>query len=91
MMRLWICTVGLAVLWSVSVYAEDLAWRFDTSARPADLAVETTIPNAEVVDVAPSAEGVSGAIPLFDSRWTYNLLLEGWTYRHVSGLCFIFR
>lgn len=71
--------------------AEDLAWRFDTSARTPDVAVEAAAVNAAEVVAEPPAEGASGTIPLFDSRWTYSLLLEGWTYQHVRGFCIIVR
>lgn len=91
-MRTQRASLAAAVLAGVvAVQAEDLAWKFDVSARPADVVVEATAANAADVSVAPPAEGASGTIPLFDSRWNYSLLLEGWTYRYVQGLFFIVR
>ena len=91
MMRFLARAAILAALAVTSVSAEDLAWRFDASARPADVTAEAVAANAGAVDAAPAAEGVSGTIPLFDSRWTYSLLLEGWTYQYVRGFCIILR
>ena len=91
MVRFLVCVAGLAALAAASAYAEDLAWRFDASARPADVAAEATAANTASVDVAAPAEGASDAIPLFDSRWSYSLLLEGWTYQYVRGFCIILR
>lgn len=91
MMRFLARAAILAALAATSASAEDLAWRFDTSARPADVVVEASAANDGVVEASPAAEGVSASIPLFDSRWTYSLLLEGWTYQYVRGFCIIVR
>ena len=89
--RLMSCAAVVSALAAASAHAEDLAWRFDASARPADVAVEATAANAASGDVAAPAEGASSSIPLFDSRWSYSLLLEGWTYQYVRGFCIILR
>ena len=91
MVRFLAFAAALSALAATTASAEDLAWRFDTSARTADVAVEAEAVNAAAVEAAPSAEGVSASIPLFDSRWTYSLLLEGWTYQYVRGFCIIVR
>ena len=90
-MRVWTIAAALAALVSASACAEDLAWRFDASARPADAVAEATAANTASVDVAAPAADVSDTIPLFDSRWSYSLLLEGWTYQYVRGFCIILR
>lgn len=91
MIRGLTCAGVLAALAVVPASAEDLAWRFDTSARPADAVAETTAAPSAAVDVLPSATGESGTIPLFDSRWMYSIQLDGWTYQFVRGFCIIVR
>ena len=91
MVRFLSCAAVLSALAAAPASAEDLAWRFDASSRPADAVSEATAANAASVDVAAPAEGASDAIPLFDSRWSYSLLLDGWTYQYVRGFCIILR
>ena len=79
-------TVGLAVC------ADDLAWKFDTSGRTADIVVVSSPrTNPDATDVRGPSGEVSQPIPLFDSRWNYTVEFGYFEYRFRPGILFIVR
>ena len=72
--------------------ADDLAWKFDTSGRTADVVMASdSVTNPDRTDVRGPSGGVSQPIPLFDSRWTYTAEFGYFEYRFRPGIFFIVR
>lgn len=71
---------------------DDLAWKFDTSARPPDeKAVAAPAANGEGWTLLPDRSALSSAIPLFSSCWISSVESGGWSYVFIQGLYLLFR
>ena len=71
--------------------ADDLAWRFDTSGRPADVkSASASAANADAWELQPGRSAASSTIPLFNSCWRYDAESGGWSYAYVEGFYLIF-
>ena len=72
--------------------ADDLAWRFDTSGRPADVkSASASAANADAWELQPGRSAASSTIPLFNSCWRYDAESGGWSYAYVEGIYLIIR
>ena len=70
---------------------DDLAWRFDTSGRPADVkSASASAANADAWELQPGRSAASSTIPLFSSCWRYDAESGGWSYAYVEGFYLIF-
>jgi len=82
---------GLFLAGSVA-FGDDLAWKFDTSNRPADVVLTSTAEdNPEAADLRGPTSGASNPIALFDSRWRYMAAFGYFEYRFRPGIYFIVR
>ena len=71
---------------------DDLAWRFDTSGRPADVkSASASAANADAWELQPGRSAASSTIPLFSSCWRYDAESGGWSYAYVEGIYLIIR
>ena len=71
--------------------ADDLAWRFDTSGRPADVkSASASAANADAWELQPGRSAAASTIPLFNSCWRYDAESGGWSYAYVEGFYLIF-
>ena len=71
---------------------DDLAWRFDTSGRTADVkAVATPTANGDDWQLQAFRSGETIAIPVFDSCWSVSITADGWTYFYNAGFYLLFR
>jgi len=82
-----------SVAWGLVASGEDLAWKFDTTARTADVvATSDAAANAEASDLrGPVASAASQPIAYFDSRWQYAAGFGYFLYRYYPGLFFSVR
>ena len=71
---------------------DDLAWKFDTSARTTDVkAVAAPAANGESWALQPGRSAPSSAIPLFSSCWKFIAESGGWRYAFTQGVYLLFR
>ena len=71
---------------------DDLAWKFDASARTPDVkAVAAPVANGDGWTLLPDRSALSSAIPLFSSYWIFSVESGGLNYAFVQGLYLLFR
>ncbi len=83
---------SVVALVGMTVFAEDLAWTFDTSGRTADVVTDSTPAQNSASVVVPTNVGAESAtIDFFDSRWNYAFLVDGFSYIATSGFLVILK
>jgi len=80
------------VLVGPMAFGEDLAWKFDTSGRSADVVMTSTdADNSEETDLRGPLSAASGPLAFFDSRWLYTAAFGYFEYRFRPGTYIIIR
>lgn len=83
---------SVVALTGMAAFAEDLAWKFDTSGRTADIVLASeTAQNAASIIVPTHVGAESATIGFFDSRVSYGFLVDGFSYVVKSGFLLMFK
>ena len=77
---------SVVALTGMAAFAEDLAWKFDTSGRAADVVMASASAQNPASVVVPTKVGdESETIGFFDSRSSFGFLVDGFSYIVKGG------
>lgn len=83
---------SVVALTGMAAFAEDLAWKFDTSGRSADVVLASETAQNPTSIVVPAHVGAeSETISFFDSRSSYGFLVDGFSYIVKNGFMLMFK